>query len=165
MGNCYDVIEYPNKEYLHSIFKYDNGILYRIKDGAKAGSMDKGYCKIQIGKKSYRRNRLVYIMHYGDIPHKKVIDHINGDSTDDRIENLNAITQGQNLQKKNKKPKSSSNFCGVHFCKKHNKWRATITVNKKQSHIGYFENEIDAAMAYNEKSLILYGNQPNSCFT
>jgi hypothetical protein len=45
----------------------------------------------------------------------------------------------------------SSIYKGVSWNKKMNKWRSGIKINKKSIHLGYFENEIDASNAYQNK--------------
>ena len=50
---------------------------------------------------------------------------------------------------------STSKYRGVSKYKKTNKWRARIYINKKEVVIGYFNNEIDCSIAYNN-ALIKY---------
>lgn len=49
-----------------------------------------------------------------------------------------------------KRKNTSSSYKGVSWCKRKNKWRATIYVNKKQIHLGYFTTEIEAHNIYSE---------------
>ena len=51
--------------------------------------------------------------------------------------------------------KKSSKYHGVTFTKSKNKWRALLVYNKKQLHLGFFENELDAVSAYNNKAIEL----------
>lgn len=60
--------------------------------------------------------------------------------------------------KKNKK--SSSIYFGVYFHKRNSKWAASLVVNKKQVHIGYFEKEEEAAIAYDKYVLENKLNNP-----
>lgn len=78
------------------------------------------------------------------------IDHFNGNGLDNRIENLRIVThqENQNNQRK-RKTKTSSKYIGVHFCKTQNKWVAMSTYKNKTKNIGRFENEVEAAIAYN----------------
>ena len=55
-----------------------------------------------------------------------------------------------------KKITSSSKFKGVSWHKSRNKWRAYINLDNIQYHLGYFNDEIEAAKAYNIKAEILY---------
>ena len=52
----------------------------------------------------------------------------------------------------NKSKNKTSQYYGVTFNKRNNKYRVVLVYNKKQIHIGFFENELDAAKAYNEKA-------------
>lgn len=53
---------------------------------------------------------------------------------------------------KNKNDRKSSKYYGVTFTKQRNKFRAVLVYNKKQYHLGFFDDEIDAAKAYNTKA-------------
>ena len=78
----------------NTIFQYEAGHLYwkvkpckKICIGDKAGTYHTaGYWHITINKKKYLSHRLIYLYHYGYMP--EVVDHINKNSTDNRIENL-----------------------------------------------------------------------------
>lgn len=78
--------------------------------------------------------------------HKLVVDHINDDKLDNRVENLQIVTQRYNVYKT--QGNYTSKYKGVSFCKKTNKWQSKINLNKKQKHLGKYENEYDAHLAY-----------------
>lgn len=87
-----------------------------------------------------------------------VVDHINGDGLDNRIQNLRICSCKQNLQNQQKTTKKcSSSYKGVSFCKFTNKWRAYISANNKRLCLGRFDSEADAALAYNKKATALHG--------
>ena len=50
----------------------------------------------------------------------------------------------------------SSKYKGVHFDKEKNKWRARIRFNRELIHLGYFDSEVDAALAYDRKAKELF---------
>jgi len=75
-----------------------------------------------------------------------VIDHINFNKLDNRLDNLQIITNRENTSKKNKI--SSSKYLGVHWDKKNEKWRSIISLNGNKKHLGYFTKEIEAYNAY-----------------
>ena len=89
----------------------------------------------------------------------KIVDHINGNSLDNRKANLRICTQSQNMINRIKQKNNKSGYIGVCLYKGNsiNKWRASIMQNKKQISIGYFDNKIDAAKARDTKALELYG--------
>ena len=78
------------------------------------------------------------------------VDHINGDRLDNRIENLRIVNNQQNQFNRKSVDKSSSVYKGVSWSKSLNKWAAGYTLNKKKYHIGYFNNEVEAAKAYDK---------------
>lgn len=116
----------------------------------------KGYCKLNLFKhansKTYQAHQLVAMAFLNHIPSKSknVVDHINNIKTDNRLENLQIITQRENTSK-DKKNKTSK-YTGVYWCKNKNKWRSTIYISNKQIHLGYFKDEYKAHLAY-EKAL------------
>lgn len=78
----------------------------------------------------------------------QVVDHINGDSLDNRKQNLRICTQHQNSQNLRKKDK----VVGVRFHKKYNgynysKYSAVIMSNYKSIHLGYFDTKAEAILA------------------
>jgi len=84
-------------------------------------------------------------------PEGFVIDHINFNGLDNRKVNLRPATHTQNIwhRRKFKKP-SRSRYKGVDWAKDTKRWRARILVNERRFHLGYFDNEIEAAKAYDK---------------
>lgn len=80
----------------------------------------------------------------------KQIDHINGNTLDNRIENLRLCTSKDNNRNASKRQDNTSGYKGVSWHKGHQKWAAYIRVNKKLIHLGYFFDKIDAANTYNK---------------
>lgn len=76
-----------------------------------------------------------------------VVDHINGNTFDNRKCNLRIVTPEQNNLNKMPAKSSSSKYIGVFWDKNKNKWCAKIKVQNKQLFLGYFEREQDAALA------------------
>lgn len=65
----------------------------------------------------------------------------------------------QGIKHNYKDGRVSSKYIGIGFNKKSELWRATITYKSIEIHIGYFKNEIDAALAYNQKAIELHGDK------
>lgn len=77
---------------------------------------------------------------------KLVVNHINFDKTDNRVENLEVVTQRENANQKHLK--STSDYTGVWRKKKSNKFESRIVINGKQKYVGLFNNEKEAHIAY-----------------
>lgn len=94
----------------------------------------------------------------GAVPGQKV-DHRNGNGLDNRRENLRFCTDSQNFQNSRKRKGCSSRFKGVYWDKSAGKWRTQISFpySGKSSHVGIYDDEIKAALAYNGMAKELYG--------
>lgn len=78
------------------------------------------------------------------------VDHINGDSLDNRKFNLRTCTNQQNSRNSKKQNNCSSKYKGVCWIKQRNKFLAQICINYKQVFLGYYDDEIEAAKSYDE---------------
>ena len=89
------------------------------------------------------------------VPKGYVIDHINGCGLDNRRANLRLATVAQNAWNSGKR-NPRSGYKGVWFAKDKNLWRASIVCNRRRIHLGYFENKIEAAKAYDRAAKKLH---------
>lgn len=91
-----------------------------------------------------------------DCPKGMVVDHINGNTLDNRRENLRVCTNAQNLTNTRKKT-SNTKYKGVHRQKGRTNYMAVIGHGGKCIYLGTFETEELAAQAYNDKAIELHG--------
>ena len=149
------------RAHLQSLFDYRDGNLYwknrkgRIFAGALAGTPSHHYHQICIDYKLYRAHRLIWAYHHG--PCKLFIDHINGNSFDNRIENLRECTRSENQKNCCISKSNTSGVKGVVWSKQKQKWRARITADGKEFHIGFFNNIKEAEKTISQKREQLHG--------
>jgi len=113
------------------------------------------YKKLNIKRKTVYLHRVIFLMHHGYTP--DYIDHIDGDSLNNRIENLRAATQSQNMGNSRMKNTNTSGYKGVTFRKDTNKWGAAVMVNGKHISLGSHATKEKAAEAYERGAKIFFG--------
>lgn len=89
------------------------------------------------------------------------IDHRDGDSLNNTRENLRHATPQQNQANRHKQKNNTTGFRGVRFKKekKYTKpWQARIGINCRVAHIGFFATAKEAALAYDQKAIEVYGD-------
>jgi len=84
-------------------------------------------------------------------------DHRNGDGLDNRRSNLRACTRRQNQMNKRKQTGCMGRFKGVCWSRPKRKWWAYIKISGKQCSLGYFDDDREAALAYNAAALEHFG--------
>jgi hypothetical protein len=117
---------------------------------------DKYYRAVRHSNKNetYYKNRKTILMHRQilgfNLNDKRKIDHINHNPLDNRKQNLRICTSIENSQNSIKRENVTSVYKGVSFHKNRKKYQAYIHINKKYTYLGFHENEIDTALAYNK---------------
>lgn len=102
-----------------------------------------------------------------DTPQGFCTDHIDGNKLNNTRANLRICTTTQNAHNTNPYRKrrvgAQSAYKGVGWHTKSGKWRAFIVVDKKHIHLGCFDSERDAAIAYNKAAILHFGEfaKPN----
>jgi len=156
---------YPSQEELKEIFEYDplTGLLTwkqgrsNVVAGSKVGTINnRGYSLCTINSKSFRINRLIWILMFGHIPEGYYIDHMNGVKSDNRLQNLRLATNSENQQNRSCPKNSTSGYRGVTWHKQMLKWMSRICHNKKRITIGFYDTAEEAYKAYLEYANNLY---------
>ena len=134
-----------------SKFRYDevNGGIIRIKYDGSGRSEPKpnntGYMRYGVTTDRfqimYQAHRITYLLHNPDMDQSLMIDHINGIKTDNRIDNLRAVSNQHNhFNRRTNK--------GFSWCRKSKKFRSDICVNATNIYLGVHETILDARAAY-----------------
>ena len=126
--------------------------------GKRAGCLDpiKGYRTLSLNGVSYHEHRLVWMLVNRTTP-PVMIDHVDGDRTNNRIENLRAATCSQNLAN-SRAVWGVSGRRGVHWKRREKRWAAQIMVRGKKHYLGLFRDKEEAAAAYTRASTQLNGD-------
>lgn len=85
-------------------------------------------------------------------PDNSEVDHINGNTLDNRKSNLRFVNRSQNMMNQKSRPNR-----GVSWHRTAKKWRAYIVKDYKQTHLGLFDSLDDAKMAYRVAAKQLFG--------
>jgi len=133
-----------------------DGVLVR-NDGKKM-SLTKhsdGYDIVLHGKYQNTYHRIVYWLSTGEDPN--YIDHIDGNPENNAIENLRPCNQSQNNANTGINKANTSGYKGVTWNKSCGKWHAQIKDNKKRVYLGVYDDIKDAAKAYDDAAVRIYG--------
>jgi len=168
----------PSMEELHELFDYDpdTGVLtheerpeWRFKSsrscntwnaryaGKVAGSVDTdsrdGYqrIRIRIGTKTFNIGRVIWKWMTGEDP-EGLIDHIDGDTMNNRWSNLRIVTHKENARNvaRSNKP-TKSGVTGVTYSKETGKWIASLLTDEGRKYLGLFETIEEAASVLEEE--------------
>lgn len=94
-------------------------------------------------------HRVVWAFAHGSWP-TGFIDHVNGNRSDNRIENLRDVSSGTNGKNKAQNTRNVSGVTGVSWCKERRRWRAKITSDYETTILGHFEDFDEAVRVRRE---------------
>ena len=94
----------------------------------------------------------------------EIVDHINGNTLDNRRANLRLSTVAENSRNRGKTKTNTSGFKGVFRNKNDGSWYSIITVDRKGVFLGRFQDKIEAAHAYDRGALWYHGEFANLNF-
>lgn len=157
------------------IFLYDRNqkIVGKTKidlDDVEKCKNEKWHMKKSKSEKPYAQKRTgrILLHHFvlGFIKKDKLeIDHINGDSLDNRKINLRIVTHAENIRNQRKLPKNNtSGHMGVYWSPRNKNWIARIKTNNKTIHLGCFQNIEDAIEARKKGEIKYFGKDKISNF-
>ena len=163
--------ERPSLEYLRSRLSVDleRGVVTWIDatkaharlNGSEAGSLrrpshgSKRYAYVKVDGRPLKRSHIVFLFGAGQWPAEQ-IDHINGDSTDDRFSNLREASATQNAWNHKKRAKQSGLPMGVRALAS-GKFHARIACNKQKFIFGPFATASEAQAVYQQKRKEFFG--------
>lgn len=146
--------------------RYKVSLRGSVKAGAVAGACNhNGYWQIGIRVngvyKKFQAHRIVYFLQTGSDPGELIVDHVCG------VESplhLRGGTQSDNLGNAKKRltvngKLTTSRYKGVSWFKQTQKWRVEIKYKGKSIHLGYFDDEVTAALMYDAKAFELRGDK------
>jgi len=138
------------KESVSKMFEYRGGNLYwkidrkKVKTGQKAGRQkSNGYCEVRFNGKLHGTHRLIFMMFHGYMP--GIVDHIDGNPSNNLIENLREATHKENIRNSKIPKDNTSGFKGVTKNKGDTKWTAQCVVDGKRHYLGQYADIHDAA--------------------
>ena len=118
----------------------------------KSGVNSNGYLSVNLHKDSKQKTKKIHqlvagaFLNHTPNGHNLVVNHIDFNKQNNKVNNLEIVTNRQNTNLKH--IKSSSSYVGVSWSKTNKKWRSRIVINGKQKHLGFFTNELEASKAY-----------------
>jgi len=133
---------------IREYFDYSDGVLYWktktahcVKVGQPAGTLDKrtGYHRVRVDSKFQKTHRVIFLYHHGYLP--DFVDHIDGNKTNNKIENLRGATFSQNCMNQKISTRNTSGTKGVMWHKRDKKWVVQLRVNSKCHSFGYFDDK------------------------
>ena len=149
----------PNYEGLYEVSSLGRvkSLIYRNEKIKKSTLEKQGYLATNLSnngfRKTFRVHQLVAMAFLNHTPdgNNLVVDHINDNKLDNRVENLQMITNGENIRKGKKRINTTSKYKNVCWNKKNNNWRSYIRINGKLFALGSFNCELSASIAYQNK--------------
>ena len=117
----------------------------RAPAGAVAGQRSRyGYTAIRVDRVLYAAHRLAWLYVHSVWPPDE-IDHRDGVRNNNRLNNLRAATRGENMQNV---VSPRDGMQGTFFRADRGRWKASIKINQRATHLGFFDTEVEARHAY-----------------
>lgn len=142
---------------LHTLFEYKGGKLFwRNGGGKEAGCVgNRGYLCVGLNYRKYMVHRLIWIMHGNDpVP---MLDHIDGDQLNNRIENLRPANASENQRNQKLRKDSTSGIKGVSWISTRKRWSGQVWHRGKLHRAGDFHDKQECAAAVAQLRQTLHG--------
>ena len=123
------------------------------------GTRSNRYSTTKVHGQHWCVHKLIYLYHYGVVP--KQLDHINRDTTDNRIENLRPADTVQNACNRKLFSNNTSGCKGVSWNKVSKKWTSYISINQKFTRLGMFDDLELADLVSTEARDLYHGKYAN----
>lgn len=136
--------------------KHHLNLIGQVAGGKRPSSENKSYWVIKLNGIPYKRSQIVLTVATGIWP-TEAVDHINGNSLDDRAENLRHATWTQNAWNHKTRAKKSNLPMGVRVLKGSTQFQARICCDKKMHFLGMYPTPDLAHAAYLAKRKELFG--------
>ena len=150
----------PTQEFLKSIMAYDEVTGVFVRDGVECNGLDKdGYIRISVLHRSTLAHHLVWLYVHGRYP-IGIMDHINGNKTDNRLVNLREVTSLENSKNIKIGKRNKTGILGVCWDKFRGRWSAEIGKQPKRVKLGRFSDFFQACCARKSAEL-KYNYHPN----
>lgn len=117
----------------------------------EAGRTNQSRREVRVYGASFFVHRIIWKIIYGADPAEQ-IDHIDGNSLNNKISNMRSATSAQNAHNMKAKPTRDGALKGATFCKDTKRWKSAITLGGKHIHLGRFDTQKEAHEAYIEAS-------------
>jgi hypothetical protein len=157
------------QEEAHRLFEYKDGVLFwKIRSArcVNVGDVVGGtngknqpYLRTRIKNQGLLVHRIVFLMHHGYMP--EVVDHIDNNIQNNRIENLRAATKSQNHQNAAAHKNNTSGCKNVFWHKSSGCWQVKLRSNGKIRHVGSFQDLELADLVAHEARNLYHGNFAN----
>lgn len=151
---------------LHELFEYRDGKLFRRVGvagnpaGSEAGCVThKGYREVGVNYAKYGVHHLIWVMH--GKPPVKMLDHIDGDPLNNRIENLRAVDSSRNQMNAKLRKDSTSGVKGVSWNKKYKRWIGQVWYKRRIYGAGSFKDKQECIDAVAKLRSELHGEFAN----
>lgn len=139
------------------VFRHRMDNLPGGKAGQLAGSVNRdGYVNMSIGRKSIHAHRLAWLYVFGSLPNG-MLDHIDGNRSNNRLSNLRLVTPAQNAFNKSACQRNKCGVKGVSWSKGRRAWIAQIGIGYWRKNLGAFDTIAEASAAYTAAAEQFFG--------